>query len=97
MLISCDYHVNIVLISCEYHVEITSTYRVFNTPSSVRYNWEMDQRIYSPSGGKVAIIPGVGTLHFNNPQLKDQGWYQCFAKNSGGVGATDKVFLRAAS
>ena len=59
----------------------------------------MDDREFSASGNdrRVAIQPGVGTLIFANPILRDEGFYKCFASNRVGTATTDVVYLRPAS
>lgn len=63
-----------------------------------KYNWTFNDQVYDPSGvnGKVAKQPGKGTLIFANPQERDEGLYQCFAFNEGGVSMSIKVYLRRA-
>ena len=67
--------------------------------SVISYRWEMDDREFSASGNdrRVAIQPGVGTLIFANPILRDEGFYKCFATNRVGTATTDVVYLRPAS
>lgn len=62
------------------------------------YRWEFNDRPYDPSGvdGNVAIQPGKGTLIFANPQKRDEGIYQCFAENEGGIAMSIKVYMRRA-
>ncbi|KAI0242499.1 Neuroglian [Lamellibrachia satsuma] len=62
------------------------------------YRWEMNDREFSPSGNdpRVIIQPGVGTLIFVNPILKDEGFFKCFASNRVGTAVTDVIYLRQA-
>ncbi|CAD5115432.1 DgyrCDS4407 [Dimorphilus gyrociliatus] len=63
-----------------------------------RYNWTFNNVSYDASGvnGKVAKQPGKGTLIFADPQQRDEGTYQCFAYNEGGVCMSIKIYLRMA-
>ena len=59
----------------------------------------MNGKDFDPSGndGRIAIQPGVGTLIFSNPILRDEGIYQCLADNGVGVAVTIKIDLKVAS
>ena len=59
----------------------------------------MNDKDFDPSGndGRIAIQPGVGTLIFARPLERDEGIYQCFAQNQGGIALTVKIDLRMAS
>ena len=61
-----------------------------------RYYWHFNNEYFDPSGndGRIAIQPGVGTLIFARPIRRDEGIYQCFARNLGGISASVKVDLR---
>jgi len=63
-----------------------------------KYIWQMNGKDFDPSGNdaRIAIQPGVGTLIFSNPILRDEGIYQCLAENGVGVAVTIKIDLRVA-
>ena len=61
-----------------------------------RYFWYYNDAYFDPSGndGRIAIQPGVGTLIFARPIIRDEAYYQCFAYNEVGTAVSDLVNLR---
>ncbi|CAL1541881.1 unnamed protein product [Lymnaea stagnalis] len=62
------------------------------------YDWNRNEIPFNPSGNddRVVQLPNAGTLVINMPEDKDEGIFQCFAKNDFGTSASKKVNLRQA-
>ncbi|CAG5127983.1 unnamed protein product, partial [Candidula unifasciata] len=62
------------------------------------YHWKRNEIEFNPSGNdaRVVQLPNAGTLVINSPENKDEGIFQCFAKNPYGTSATKKINLRQA-
>ncbi|XP_012943169.1 neuroglian isoform X3 [Aplysia californica] len=62
------------------------------------YFWKRNEIDFNPSGNDVRIVqlPGAGTLVINRPEDKDEGIYQCFARNDFGISVSVTVNLRQA-
>ena len=54
-----------------------------------RYYWTKDG-ISLELSDKIAL-GGKGDLVFSNPHIDDEGIYQCFAENTGGIAVSEKV------
>ncbi|RUS77552.1 hypothetical protein EGW08_014681 [Elysia chlorotica] len=63
-----------------------------------KYTWERADTVFSPEGNEDRVVQmrDEGTIIINRPEDKDEGFYQCFAKNSFGVAASIKFNLRQA-
>uniref|UniRef100_A0A2C9L990 Ig-like domain-containing protein n=1 Tax=Biomphalaria glabrata TaxID=6526 RepID=A0A2C9L990_BIOGL len=62
------------------------------------FEWTRNDITYSPKDedGLIDRVLQAGTLVFYSPEDKDEGIYQCFAKNDFGRSASKKVNLRQA-
>uniref|UniRef100_A0A2C9KWE9 Neuroglian n=1 Tax=Biomphalaria glabrata TaxID=6526 RepID=A0A2C9KWE9_BIOGL len=62
------------------------------------YDWNRNEIVFNPSGNddRIVQLPDAGTLVINMPEDKDEGIFQCFAKNDFGKSASKKVNLRQA-
>ena len=60
------------------------------------YTWYRQGNLFNPSANanRYAQWPNTGTLIINNPQVDDDGMYQCFATNKFGTSVSYKVNLR---
>ncbi|KAK3708271.1 hypothetical protein RRG08_023673 [Elysia crispata] len=63
-----------------------------------KYSWKRADAVFSPEGNEDRVVQmrDEGTIIINRPEDKDEGFYQCFAKNNFGVAATIKFNLRQA-
>ena len=54
---------------------------------SLRYSWKRADAVFSPEGNEDRVVQmrDEGTIIINRPEDKDEGFYQCFAKNNFGV------------
>ena len=63
-----------------------------------RYKWVRNGNDFEAAGSDDTIVQqqGVGTLTFNNPRKKDEGFYQCLATNDFGTAVSTTVQLVSA-
>ncbi|KAK7102380.1 neuroglian-like isoform X2 [Littorina saxatilis] len=62
------------------------------------YTWERNGIDFNPSGNddRVVQLANVGTIVITRPEDKDEGIFQCFAKNSYGTSLSININLREA-
>ncbi|GFO17116.1 neural cell adhesion molecule l1 [Plakobranchus ocellatus] len=63
-----------------------------------KYYWTRADKDFAPEGNEDRVVKLLdeGTIIINRPEDKDEGFYQCFARNSFGIAATIKFNLRQA-
>ncbi|XP_059166690.1 neuroglian-like isoform X2 [Physella acuta] len=62
------------------------------------FNWRRNEIAFNPSGNddRIVQLSREGTLVFNRPENKDEGIFQCFARNEYGVSVSRKINFRQA-
>lgn len=62
------------------------------------YTWKRNLIEFNPSGNddRVVQLANVGTIVITKPEDKDEGIFQCFAKNSFGTSLSININLREA-
>ncbi|KAK0063263.1 neuroglian-like isoform X4, partial [Biomphalaria pfeifferi] len=80
-------------------------YDTINTMSSIAdgepkptYDWNRNEIVFNPFGNddRIVQLSDAGTLFINMPEDKDEGIFQCFAKNDFGKSASKKINLKQA-
>jgi hypothetical protein len=63
-----------------------------------RFSWQKSGEKLDVSGNdnRFTQQPNKGTIVINDPLKKDEGVYQCFARNDFGIAVTQKAILKVA-